>query len=312
MKKLFLFLILLSQILRAQNKSYQLCDSAIMLMHTGNNVMEGGKYKQGLALWNSINKTYLVNPEKKTYFLDIAWRNKDIESFKETLENLVRDDGFEMNDLEKHHQLYDELKANRVMWDWLNSVYEKNHKLYLSKYADNLWLVQKCRDYVFINEKIIFDVVNAFRWGGANDESQQRKVDSIQQQLSWNVFVDLFEISSQLKHLPNNFDCHHFSVNSNVANVLSANLSNNYKIEEKWLLIRPYLESAFTEGKIAPLSYLYYCDLYSNNAFGYQIYGTITYNRNGEKLTVPIKDEESVNALRAAKGVGPIKISNKK
>lgn len=298
-----LYLLLLSTLSFSQNKTYALVDSIFKLMNPKDEVNKNVNYRMGLTIWKEADKSHLIDPELKTQLLYYTWDMQDFTSFKETLIDLIRNFGFTLEDLEKRKQIYDELMGKPALADWLKSVYDKNHKLYMTENAGQLQLIQKCKDYYFIHDKVISDVFMNMDSRHLNNPTFIANVDTLKQKLLWNLLVDIFELCTKNNYLPTNFDCKSTGVSSNLLYILNQNMVFKYKLEEKWLLMRPYLERACLDGKINPLNYLYLYDQYCYGTNGYQYYGTLNNPYLNPPKLVPIKDEAQVNERRAKYGV---------
>ncbi len=303
----FLIIVLFALTGKSQLNSYYLTDSAIKLMSTGTDVMKGGKYREATGIWDDLNIKGKIAPEMKVTFLYYAWQNKDILRFKNELSDLVRNYGFTSEDLSKHSMIYVTITENRALEEWFKSTYDKNRKEYLKEFSDKQWLIQKSLDYELMRRNLNSTFINLTHVVKRNTRDTIRGADSAHAELLWGLYVDLFETSRKLGRLPNDFDDRYFQINRNVINLMRSNMEINYRIEEKWVLLRPYLEHACNNGKINPWNYLYMADLHHYFANGKQLYGTLKKSAVLLDQDVPIEDIKAANEKRAFYGLAPLK-----
>lgn len=303
----FLFLVWLSVTCLSQTSPYYLADSAIKLISTGTDVMKGGKYREGITIWDNLNKKGQIPPDRKATFLNFAWLSKDVSRFKSEFTDLVRNYGFTTDDFTKQTLLYATIIENRALDEWFKSMYDKNRIEYLKDYCEKQWLVQKSNDYELTRSSLITAFSNSAYAVRLKIRDTLDSNDSVKATVLWTLYVDLFETCRKLNRLPNDNDDHHFLINRNVLNLVKTNMEINYRIEEKWVLLRPYIEHACNNGKINPWYYLNMADLHQYFTKGTQLYGTLKHTEFAQEKEIPIEDQKAANEKRAYYGVAPLK-----
>lgn len=294
-KIITLSLLILTNIVFSQKRFYELSDSA-------SNLMEIGKYKEGLAVWEFTSKNFVVDPRKKSMMLNQMWANNDTVSFKQTFKELISENGAQIDDY-NGWSFYTAFTSNKNLVNWYNNVYEINHPKFLKENSEILYLIQKIKDFQFIDQQICIGQINKFKRDNSVDSILDKNLNQLSERMAMAVFLDLIKICEKLKYLPNSIDQKHPDITGIINLILLHNTKIAYKVDEKWKMIMPYLEKAVNDGKYRPMDLLWHYDnsMYWN--YGYQYYGTLFPHNVGHNNKIPIKDEATVNERRKKYGL---------
>lgn len=282
----------------SQFDKYKLADSALLLF-------SNDQYKEALVVWEEASKSS-IDPNNKLIFLTYAWRKYDTSQIKKTLRDLLRNHGIETEDLETIPSFYNDFTRDTALYKWYQNIYGRERKYFLATNADKISIIQKFKEYKFIDQQIIIGDVNKYIKQIKPDSSISKHLSRVQQIMSMELFNQIIKQCNSTGELPNSFDYNHPVVTSSLFLILLHNTKINFEIENKWKVIWPYLEKACREGKIrtADVLWLYDNSMYWN--YGYQYYGMLLPQNVGHHGKIPVKDERELHDRRKKFGLGPV------
>lgn len=261
---------------KAQLTPFQIGDSAIRMM--GN-----GKFEAGWNLIESIPREQ-IDPGDWIVANQYAFLRGDTIRFFDCISYLCREYGFTLTNQHSGLAYYEALNSGKYSERFMN-IQNESLPYFMQKKHRVLQTIREL-DEMRIRDQLRGQVNQALL---KTDSCFNKCSGTLIDHLNEINFEKLIQICNKTGIFPNNFDLH-YNATATAYLILWHNCSDSINYEEKWSKVWPYLDEAYSQGKINNAFVLTY-DYFLARYLGYQLFGTVA----GD---VAIKDMDGLRERR--------------
>jgi hypothetical protein len=266
----------------AQNHSYTIIYEQVYPM------VRDGEYLAGRNLFDELHTMYTVDPSERSQFAFVALQNGDVDYFKSTYADLIRNYGY-------FFTYADTLKLGTIAYyardydlvDWLVDQTNTGYPKWVAENPTGFFIQQRILQ---LDEKSSTRTYFLRMLENDSITSDSVLVEEALKYLRDLDFNLLYEIITLCRShgLPNNFDSGGKTYVL-LQRILSNNAMDQFNFERTWHHIFPFLETAYFAGKISS-SFLKLYDRALEEHYRYQYYGTLD--------SVEVKDPAGLSERR--------------
>lgn len=277
----------------SQNNSWQYYQDSIQPLLNSN------KYSEAKQKFLILNKSNIIDPDLKVFFIQYALMYDDIKFYKKEIKKILIHHGLEINYsdsllMDERYDIYNYLKDEKIRkWSIKQSkekygIWLKNNQQSL-KFKETIKLAKERDRLVRTISFPLYPAIQQFDSLCFNKLYETYK-DIIREVDTKNCHLveELCKLNDN--YLPNNFD-NGIGMFNPISLIITHNLKQGTNIEYMRINIFPFLEQAFLDRKI-DMDLFYTYDIYLNKYFGYQYYGTLSEN-------VPVLEKETFSERKS-------------
>ncbi len=268
---LFILSLIISEYSYSQNSSYTLLNDGIYpILKTD--------YPTAKSLL--MNNMEDIDPSELVFILDNILAENDIETFKIISTYLMRERGWNFSIIDTNDTnfklpiLLEQIKTHDLV-TWLIETSEINYPIWVKTHQRDLFIISEIKSLLFAEQEIQSYL---YKYNKDTASIISTKMGLKHMHRLWELCV------LNDSTLPNNFD-NGIGTYYRLTNILGSNIYNKENFYTAWEILFPFIDKAYLDGKISS-SIFYFYDIWCNNHFGYQYYGTLE--------NVKISDEEGL------------------
>lgn len=219
-----------------------------------------------------LESDYGYEVDLKLRLIESSYLHNDLGFFKEQLEILVSNHGFNVAYLSGRESYFDAL-MNGELSSWFKAMYLKSHFVWLEKNFEKQIDQRKLHDNEVIN-KAIQTVVSKVYQTESISEEDKKMVNAKCNEYLFSTVSFLHDLCRKYDQYPTGKN---FGIvqTSGFSSNLYLNLSIKENMERTWLLFEPYIRKSYLKHETDYGEYVVY-DTFSYIHFGHQKYGLIT------------------------------------
>lgn len=219
-----------------------------------------------------LESDYGYEVDLKLRLIESSYLHNDLGFFKEQLEILVSNHGFNVAYLSGRESYFDAL-MNGDLSPWFKAMYLKSHFVWLEKNFEKQIDQRKLHDNEVIN-KAIQTVVSKVYQTESISEEDKKMVNAKCNEYLFSTVSFLHDLCRKYDQYPTGKN---FGIvqTSGFSSNLYLNLSIKENMERTWLLFEPYIRKSYLKHETDYGEYVVY-DTFSYIHFGHQKYGLIT------------------------------------
>ena len=216
-----------------------------------------------------LNNMEDIDPSELVLVLDNILEEDDIETFKTISTYLILERGWSFSIIDTNDTnfklpiLLEQIKTHDLV-PWLIETSENNYPIWVKSHQKDLFILSEINTIVYAS----YEIRSYLR------KFDKENTDSIISEMDIKHMYRLWELCIlNDSMLPNNFD-NGIGSYYKITNILGPNLFNKENFYPAWEIIFPFIDKAYLDGKISS-NIFYSYDIWCNNHFGYQYYGTL-------------------------------------
>lgn len=292
-------LMLITATASAQNSRDKILKTDVMPFFTTDAFHNADAYQKTKASVEKLGKDYGYEVEWQRKLLEASFIHKDIAYFKNQLEKLVRDHGFQVIYM-KGDETYFESVMTGELSAWFRKMFVENHPKWLAENFERQRDLKRLND-LDAKDQLINKFASKLYFSADMDSMQKRKIQDELNAVNFEHAAEIASVSKKIGHFPGNKN---FAVLQNgFGNVLVHNFQQPDNIDRTWKLLFPYLKSAYKNYDLSHSVFQNY-DFYSYVNFGYQHFNSYTIDQIPENFRksnsqIPLKDSKFYTDVKA-------------